>query len=106
MIKELDEWACGVLMYLLLVGHPLFDGTTDIEIFYAIQSQPLDLNIDELKDVSNDCKDLISKLLELDINKRIKAEDALEHNFFKNGLNIKKIVGGMENKQTQKVINK
>ena len=106
MIKELDEWACGVLMYHLLTGHPPFDGTTDIEIFYAIQSQPLDLNIDELKDVSNDCKDLISKLLERDINKRIKAKDALEHNFFKSGLNIKKIVGGMENKQTQKVINK
>ena len=105
MIKELDEWACGVLMYYLLVGHPPFDGKTEDEIFDAIQNQPLDLNIEELKNVSNECKDLISKLLERDVNKRIKAKNALEHSFFKSGIKIKKIIGGMENKQTEKVLN-
>ena len=105
MIKELDEWACGVLMYYLLVGHPPFDGKTEDEIFDAIQNQPLDLNIEELKNVSNECKDLISKLLERDVNKRIKAKDALEHSFFKSGIKMKKIIGGMENKQTEKVLN-
>ena len=105
MIKELDEWACGVLMYYLLVGHPPFDGKTEDEIFDAIQRQPLDLNIEELKNVSNECKDLISKLLERDVKKRIKAKNALEHNFFKGGIKIKKIVCGMENRQTEKVLN-
>jgi len=106
MIKELDEWACGVLMYYLLVGHPPFDGKTEDEIFDAIQEQPLDLNIEELKNVSNECKDLISKLLERDITKRIKSKDALEHDFFKTGIKIKKIVGGMEKIQTERVLNK
>ena len=105
MIKELDEWACGVLMYYLLAGHPPFDGKTEDEIFDAIQNQPLDLNIEELKNVSNECKDLISKLLERDVNKRIKAKNALEHSFFKSGIKMKKIIGGMENKQTEKVLN-
>ena len=105
MIKELDEWACGVLMYYLLAGKFPFDGKNEDEIFDAIMKQPLDLNIEELKDVSDECKDLISKLLERDINKRIKAEKALEHKFFKNGLKIKNIIGGMENKQTRNVIN-
>ena len=105
MIKELDEWACGVLMYYLLVGHPPFDGKTEDEIFDAIQGKPLDLEVEELKDVSNECKDLISKLLERDVNKRIKAKTALEHDFFKSGIKMKKIVGGMENKQTRKVLN-
>ena len=105
MIKELDEWACGVLMYYLLVGHPPFDGKTEDEIFDSIQRQPLDLNIEELKNVSNECKDLISKLLERDVKKRIKAKNALEHNFFKGGIKIKKIVCGMENRQTEKVLN-
>ena len=105
MIKELDEWACGVLMYYLLVGHPPFDGRTEDEIFDAIQGKPLDLEVEELKDVSNECKDLISKLLERDVNKRIKAKKALEHDFFKSGIKMKKIVGGMENKQTRKVLN-
>ena len=105
MIKELDEWACGILMYYLLVGHPPFDGKTEEEIFDAIQRQSLDLNIEELKNVSNECKDLISKLLERDVKKRIKAKNALEHNFFKGGIKIKKIVCGMENRQTEKVLN-
>ena len=105
MIKELDEWACGVLMYYLLAGHPPFDGKTEDEIFDAIQSQPLNFDIDELKNVSNECKDLISKLLERDVKKRIKAKDALEHSFFKSGIKMKKIVAGMETKQTKKVLN-
>ena len=103
MIKELDEWACGVLMYYLLVGRPPFDGKTEDEIFDSIQNQPLDLTIEELKGISNDCKDLISKLLERDVNKRIKAKNALEHNFFKNGIKMKRILG--ENKNTEKVLN-
>ena len=105
MIKEIDEWACGVLMYYLLVGRPPFDGKTEDEIFDAIQGKPLDLNIEELNNVSNECKDLISKLLERDVNKRIKAKNALEHNFFKIGIKMKKLFGGMENKQTERVLN-
>ena len=105
MIKELDEWACGILMYYLLVGRPPFDGKTQEEIFDAILSNSLDLNIEELKNVSNECKDLITQLLQRDVNKRIKAKNALEHSFFKNGIKMKKIVGGMENKQTEKVLN-
>ena len=105
MLKELDEWACGILMYYLLVGYPPFDGKTEKEIFDSILSKPLDLNIQELNNVSDDCKDLISKLLERNVNKRINAKNALEHSFFKSGIKMKKIVGGMENKQTEKVLN-
>ena len=105
MIKELDEWACGVLMYYLLSAKFPFDGKTEEEIFYNIENQELNLNIPELENISDDCKDLISKLLERDANKRIKAKKALEHSFFKTGIKMKKIVGGMENKQTEKVLN-
>ena len=105
MIKELDEWACGVLMYYLLSAKFPFDGKTEEEIFYNIENQELNLNIPEFENISDDCKDLISKLLERDVTKRIKAKKALEHSFFKTGIKMKKIVGGMENKQTEKVLN-
>ena len=105
MIKELDEWSCGVLMYYLLSGKFPFDGKTQEEIFINIESQPLNLNIPELNNISKDCKDLISKLLERNVNKRITAKKALEHNFFKTGIKMRKIVGGMENKQMEKVLN-
>ena len=105
MIKELDEWACGVLMYYLLSAKFPFDGKTEEEIFYNIENQELNLNIPEFENISDDCKDLISKLLERDATKRIKAKKALEHSFFKTGIKMKKIIGGMENKQTEKVLN-
>ena len=105
MIKELDEWACGVLMYYLLSAKFPFDGKTEEEIFYNIENQELNLNIPEFENISDDCKDLISKLLEKDVTKRIKAKKALEHSFFKTGIKMKKIIGGMENKQTEKVLN-
>ena len=105
MIKELDEWACGVLMYYLLSGKFPFDGKTEEEIFNNIESQKLNLDIPELKNISNDCKDLISKLLERNVTKRISANKALEHNFFKTGIKMKKIIGGMEKKQTEQVLN-
>ena len=105
MIKELDEWACGVLMYYLLSGKFPFDGKTEEEIFNNIESQKLNLDIPELKNISNDCKDLMSKLLERNVTKRISANKALEHNFFKTGIKMKKIIGGMEKKQTEQVLN-
>ena len=105
MIKELDEWACGVLMYYLLSGKFPFDGKTEDEIFNNIETQKLNLDIPELKNISVDCKDLITKLLERDVTKRISANKALEHNFFKTGIKMKKIVGGMEKKQTEQVLN-
>ena len=78
MIKELDEWACGVLMYYLLSGKFPFDGKTEDEIFNNIETQKLNLDIPELKNISVDCKDLITKLLERDVTKRISANKALE----------------------------
>ena len=91
---ECDEWSCGVMMYILLSGYPPFNGETEEEVFERICKDKVDLNIPELKHVSKYCKDLISKLLEKDPKKRIKASEALEHDFFKHGISIKEVLEG------------
>ena len=88
--EKCDEWSCGILMYLLLCGVPPFDGETDKEIFEKIKKCEYDFSPPQFKTVSDNCKDLIKKLLEPKISRRIKAKDALKHPFFTESLIQKK----------------
>ena len=80
------------MMYILLCGKPPFLGSSEEEVFNNVLNQKL--NLEELKDVSDSCKDLISKTLEKDAKKRIKARDALKHKFFNEGINIGNLLKG------------
>ena len=91
---ECDEWACGIMMYIFLVGTPPFEGENEEEIFSKILKEKLNLDIKALSHVSDNCKDLIKKLLEKDAKKRIKANEALKHPFFTNGINIGNLFKG------------
>ena len=91
---ECDEWACGIMMYILLTGYPPFVGDTEEEVFQNILENEVDLNVPELKNISESCKDLINKLLNKDANNRIKAEEALRHDFFNNGINVSNLLKG------------
>ena len=80
--EKSDEWSCGVLMYMLLCGEPPFQGSSEEEIFKKIKKCEYSFKPQEFKEVSDNCKDLIRKLLEPKKRKRIKACDALRHPFF------------------------
>ena len=62
--EKSDEWSCGVLMYILLCGEPPFQGNSEEEIFKKIKKCEYNFKPKEFDDVSNNCKDLIRKLLE------------------------------------------
>ena len=78
--EKCDEWSCGVLMYFLLFGEPPFKGENEEIIFKKIKND--ELKFPQLEYINKDCIDLIKKLLEKKISKRIKANDALDHPFF------------------------
>jgi calcium-dependent protein kinase len=78
--EKCDEWSCGVLMYFLLFGEPPFKGENEEIIFKKIKND--ELKYPQLEYINKDCIDLIKKLLEKKISKRIKANDALNHPFF------------------------
>ena len=98
---ECDEWACGVMMYILLVNEPPFQGESEEEIFSKILKEEPNLDINPLKDISDNCKDLIKKLLEKDAKKRIKAREALKHPFFTSGINIGNLFKGKYKENTE-----
>ena len=80
--ESCDIWSCGVLMYCLLSGNFPFRGEDEEEITRKIISGKYEFDIDNFNGVSDEAKDLISKCLKYDINKRIKIHDALNHRFF------------------------
>jgi calcium-dependent protein kinase len=87
--EKCDLWSCGVILYILLCGSPPFYGEDEDEIFTKILFWNYSFKQSIWEDISNEAKDLINKLLELNPKKRLSAKEALEHKWFKK-FNIKK----------------
>ena len=100
---DCDEWACGIMMYIFLTGFPPFDGNNEEEIFDKILTQEPNFDVPQLKKVSNNCIDLMKKLLIKDEEKRIKANEALNHKFFKTGINVGNLLKG-KFKENEKIL--
>jgi calcium-dependent protein kinase len=74
-------------MYVLLSGHFPFFGKTEEDITKRILSGKFIFNKKYFSNVSEKAKDLISKCLIYNKNKRITAEEALKHEFFADDIN-------------------
>ena len=81
--EKCDIWSCGVIMYILLSGRPPFAGDNDREIMDKVAKGRYDLETSPFDSVSSSSKDLIKKLLVMDPKKRISAQEALNHPWFK-----------------------
>ncbi|MCQ2818881.1 MAG: protein kinase [archaeon] len=77
---ESDEWAVGVLMYILLTASVPFDAESYEELYDKINKPNPDLK--KLKDVSYNCINLMKGFLISDFKYRLKAEEALNDPFF------------------------
>nr|KAF6283782.1 phosphorylase kinase catalytic subunit gamma 2 [Pipistrellus kuhlii] len=80
--KEVDLWACGVILFTLLAGSPPFWHRRQILMLRMIMEGQYQFNSPEWDDRSNTVKDLISRLLQVDPEERLTAKQALLHPFF------------------------
>ncbi|KAG5671651.1 hypothetical protein PVAND_001842 [Polypedilum vanderplanki] len=80
--KEVDMWACGVIMFTLLVGCPPFWHRKQMIMLRNIMEGKYSFMSPEWSDISEDPKDLIRKCLVVDPEKRITVREALKHPFF------------------------
>ena len=76
-----DIWALGVLLFELLEGFSPFGKRDDESI--QIQSNILTKKFKVTKDLSNNCLDLLNKMLDSDYQKRIDIKGICEHNWIK-----------------------
>ena len=81
--EKCDTWSVGVILYMFLVGKPPFNGKDNAEIVNSIMTQNYDEKNPKLLTRSEEVRDLIKHLLDKDINKRLSAKEALNHQWFK-----------------------
>lgn len=87
--EKCDMWSIGVITFILLSGRPPFDGETDKQIFAKVKTGKYTMNgkiiifitnIDPIwKQRSKKAIDFNQKLLNVNVEKRLSANEALRH---------------------------
>lgn len=76
--EKLDAWECGMVLFALLAGYLPFNGDNDSSVFQAILKGKLRFP----RHLSAGAKDILSKLLEKDPDKRSSLADIRKHSWF------------------------
>lgn len=85
-VKSIDLWSCGVVMFVIIAGRPPFAGQVKTSTERRQLLQKIDRGVlfpdAQWAEVSESAKDLILGLLNQDTQRRMTAAAALRHSFF------------------------
>jgi serine/threonine protein kinase len=75
--EKVDVWGVGVLVHALLIGILPFRGESVKAIFEAIKLVQLDFHSENWQSISVLAKDLLSRMLSRDVEKRLSPQEVL-----------------------------
>ncbi|XP_071808751.1 calcium/calmodulin-dependent protein kinase type II delta chain-like isoform X4 [Asterias amurensis] len=95
--RAVDIWACGVILYILLVGYPPFWDEDQHRLYSQIKAGSYDYPSPEWDTVTTEAKQLIDSMLTVNPAKRITAGEALKHAWISNSEHV---ASGMHRQET------
>ena len=81
--EKCDLWSIGAITYIMLCGEPPFTGKTNNEIFKKIMNEEISFEKLKWKYISQEAKNFIKECMTKSPEKRITAQKAFEHPWFK-----------------------
>lgn len=84
--EKCDIWSCGVILYILLCGYPPFKAKDEESIIKMIENGKVTFDSFEWKQVSQEAKSLISRMLTLNPHLRPTAEECVNDAWLKKSL--------------------
>lgn len=78
--KKSDIWSCGVILFAMTTGYLPWTNRCKSKMFELIKKG--DFSVPDY--LSDDCSNLIYRLMTVNVEKRISIEDSLNHPFLKN----------------------
>lgn len=76
--SKCDMWSFGVTIFIVLFGYMPFSGAEDVQV-RAIKDGQYKVKRDVWSKVSENAQDFVKKLLVVNVDKRMSAEEALKH---------------------------
>ena len=86
---DCDMWSAGCILYILLCGYTPFYGDDDYELCQNVLKGDFDMGGEEWDDISKEAKQLVKALITKP-EKRLTAQEALDHKWFKKVLKNEK----------------
>lgn len=86
--EKCDLWSIGVMLYIMLCGSPPFNGSDD-QIIAKVKKGVWSFRGQAWSTISEEAKDLVTKLMEKNVEARLTAVDALAHPWLKDKVKSK-----------------